>query len=296
MTFKKQLKTIKENWILIVAVILVIIVVNGGASLTSTISDTSFSSKQGIYAEDSFYAPSAARGGYYGGSQDFAPEVEERLITINANMGIKTEHGDFTTAESQLKNIVSSTDSYLLSANANTYGEKGKEYQSGNYNIKVTADKYEAVTSQLQAIGEVTSYSESQTDITGTVTNLETDLKVEREKLRRYQEVYDSSENKEKVQLIDQIFYQERRIESLVESIANQGNRISYSTIYVTLSEEQPTFWNVQVVGFIELLKTLVKSFNSLLVLVFAVFPYAVAIGIIYYVRKFIKKQSNKKK
>ena len=111
MTVKDQLIKLKENWLLIIAVLLVLIFMNfGGIGNLGGIS--SFS--RGIAYEKAAVQDAAySRGGYIPPvyNNDFAPEVAERKITKSASMSTEAETGAFKEAESKLKSIIRSTNS-----------------------------------------------------------------------------------------------------------------------------------------------------------------------------------------
>ena len=81
------------------------------------------------------------------------------------------------------------------------------------------------------------------------------------------------------------------RIKYLEERLANLGNEVSYSTISLTLSEEQSSYVNIAIIGLSELARSFVDSFNSLLSLLVGLIPWAVAVWLIWMVVKKFKKK-----
>ena len=111
--------------------------------------------------------------------------------------------------EQQLKDIVSSSDGFILNENVRNHGSAKKSYYQGTYSIKVASDKYDAVVSQLKGIGEVQSFTENAKDITGSYTNLEIEINTEKSRLQRYEQLYNQlSKAESKKDLIDDIFEQ----------------------------------------------------------------------------------------
>ena len=94
------------------------------------------------------YDKDIAQEAYYRGaiapapSSDFAPEVDERKITKSASLSAEVKRGLFTEADSQVKAIIKSSNSYLLSENSNKYGRGLGQYRVGSYQIKVEQEKY----------------------------------------------------------------------------------------------------------------------------------------------------------
>jgi len=70
---------------------------------------------------DMAYAESAVYGGGYPtrgyAEQDFAPEVEERKIIKTTSMSSEVDRGTFGAAVLNLKNIIDSSDSFILNEN-----------------------------------------------------------------------------------------------------------------------------------------------------------------------------------
>ena len=297
MTIKSQLSKIKENWLLLVIVLIVLAFLNfgniGGVgdiySLAESFGFEKMAAQDASYSRGYGIVPPPSYG-------DFAPDVTDRKITKSSSIGIETETGSFQDAESKLKSIVKSTNSYLLNENVNKYESGWKTYYSGTYQIKVDSRKYNDVLSQLKSIGEVKSFSENAEDITGSYKNLEIELAAEKQRLLRYEEMYkEATLTADKIQLNDRIFDQERTIKYLEDSLKNIDKQVDYSTIYATLNEKQSEYANIVFVKFSELIKRFVASINSLLTLVFAAVPYAVAAAILWFVVRFFRKGKSKK-
>src|SRR3989344_659944 len=108
MTIKEQFQRIKENW-LIVLVLAVVLVLIMGLPAVETLQQGVFQTG-GAYGRD--YAESVVgKMGigmpspmYYDGG--FAPEVEDRKITKTASLSTEVERGTFKDAENKLKSIV----------------------------------------------------------------------------------------------------------------------------------------------------------------------------------------------
>lgn len=293
MTIKEQLTKIKENWLLLVAVLAVLVFMNVGNIPLITRN----SGIQTMTASDLSYSPGFSKSGYGGipnvpVQNDFAPEVKDRKITKSSSISIETPTGSFSDAESKLKLIVTSTGSYLLNENANRYDSGWKSYYSGSYQIKVDSRKYNSIIAQLKNIGEVKSFNENSEDITGSYKNLEIELNAEKQRLLRYNKMYDEATLiSDKILLSDKIFDQERTIKYLEDSLKNTDQLIEYSTIYVSLNEKQSGYANIAFVKFSELVSRLVGSINGLLTLIFVVLPYAVAGFIIWIVVRFFRNR-----
>ena len=291
MAIKEQLTKLKENWLLIALVLVLLIFVSGGGNVIQG-SLGGFSSKM-AYSDNMMLESASYRGGYVGSSGDFAPEVEERQVIKTTSMSSEIERGEFGDVELKLKGIVSASDSYILNENVNQNGKGLSAYMRGYYTIKVDVSKYDSVVAQLKDLGEVKSFNENSQDVTGRYTNLKTQIESEESKLVRYQQMYSEAiEVSDKLTLNDRMFDQERTIKYLKQSLENIDKRVEYSTISLSMTEEQSGYANMALVKLSELIKGLVGSFNGLLKLVFVLAPWAIALWIILVVKKLIKKRN----
>ena len=287
MTIGEQFGKLKENWLLIVLVLVVMVAVSGLGNIGSTFNSVAKMADTGMMESASF------SGGGYMPQADFAPEVEERVITKTASMSSEVERGEFDEAEAKLKSIVKSSDSFILSENVNQRGEGWTAYEVGSFTLKIETSKYGAVLAQLKEIGEVKSFNENAQDVTGQYTNLQLNLELEQDRLQRYQDMYQEAvEVKDKLELNDRIFNQERTIKYLKDAINNIDKRVEYSTVYVTLNEKASGYAGIALAKFSSLIKALVGSFNALLYLFFAAVPWAIGIGIILLLVRLFRRRA----
>jgi hypothetical protein len=287
MAFKDQISKIKENWLLILLVVVVIGVVSYGGDTVST-----FQAEMLGGYDKAMPMMAVERGGYYPSyDQDFAPEEEERVRIKRATLSTEVGKNTFKSAETKLKNIVNAAEAYILDENVNKYGDRFP-YHVGYYRIKVETSKYDAVLSQIKEIGEVQSFNENIDDVTGTYVDLQEQLEAEKEKLKRYEKMYEEADDVEdKIMLSDRIFNQERTIKYLEKRIENIDKQVTYSTISFTIKEEQCGFAEIAFVKFSALVKALVNSINSLLSLIFVVLPWILIISIVWWIVKLVKKK-----
>ena len=291
MAIKDQLLKIKENWLLVAAVLIILFISTFGGG---TFAAKSVGGFREVAVYDSMRAPEALSIGYdrIPPSGDFAPEVEERKITKTASLSTEVERGTFGDAETKLKAIVAATDSFILNENVNKQGFGKHAYYSGFYQIKVEGTKYDAVISQLKDIGEVISFNENAQDVTGTFVSTEARLEAEKSRLQRYQQMYkDAKDIDDKIQLSDRIFNQERTIKYLEDSLKNIGRRVEYTTISFSMREKQSEYVGVVLVKFSQLVRQLVVSINSLLSLIFVTLHYALVALLVWLGVRLVKKR-----
>lgn len=291
---------VKKNWIVALLVVLLVVVALGKVDnkgifpmMASGISGVS----EAAYDSDASYRGGVAtKSSYYPvPSADFAPEEVNRMIEKSSSLSTEVKKGTYVSAEDQLRSIISSSGMFVLSENVNTYDTGWKAYRSGYYNLKVETSKYDSVLTQLKAIGEVKSFNENAEDITGSYTDLKTELAAEKERLRRYNELYDkTTEAEQKINLINYIFDQERRIKYMEQSIADMGNRVSYSTIYFSMAEKRSEYADVVFVKLSQLVATLVNSVNAVLNFVFSALPWLVLLVIVLVIVRIVRRKKRK--
>lgn len=293
MGFKKQVGKLKDNWLIIALALVLLLVVTGGGNLLRTGANMASESFAGGNMADATYY----RGGYYPPTPtqdgDFAPDVEERVILKSATLSAQIERGEYDSAERQLKGIVSDADGFILEENVQRYGEAGKDYRQGTYQLKVPVSTYDTVISDLKGLGEVQNFHENAQDVTGQVIDLKTDLTTEQSRLERYRQMLREAGNVgDKLIVSDRIFEQERRVAYLQERVKELGTREDYASVTVNLNEEPNAYQNIAIVQFSTLWRNLVTSLNGLLEFVFLVIPWGIAAGIIALVWRVVKRRN----
>ncbi|MFH1590272.1 MAG: DUF4349 domain-containing protein [archaeon] len=290
MSLKEQIGKIKDNWLMVLLVVIVLgaMMFSGSGIRTGSSYQVGYDSSAGMGIMESAVYKSTGSSDYYPSyNSDFAPEVEERMITKYASFSSEIERGEFADANAKLKALIVTSNSYLLNENVYKNGEGNRAYMNGYYSIKVETKLYDAFMVQLKEIGEVQSFSENANDITGQYTNTAIELAAAYDKLDMYKEMYEEADRiEDKINLADRIFSQERTIKYLEQSLENMDNRVDYSTVAVTFTEEQSGYANIAIVKFSELIRSLVRSLNSVFSLFFMVIPWALAIFIIWLISK----------
>lgn len=229
MSLKEQFQNLKNNWLIFVLAVVVI----GTMLLLPNISrSSSYSANYAIDAVQTYggYQNSKA---FYNNSTNFAPEVINRKIVKTFNLGVEIKIGKFQDTDSRLREILKSSDSIIINENIYSRKNNSKEIFTGNYTIKVKNTELDNLTNQLKALGKVTNYNQEADDVTGEYTKVNIELQVEKERLKRYKEMYaEVTDISDKIELNDRIFNQERTIKYLEDAVKDVDQRIDYSTIY----------------------------------------------------------------
>jgi len=301
MGFKDQLKKLGDNWLLIVIAIIVLVVASGGGG---TLNALSSASRNYYGAVDTAMAPNAQYAKMSVGagiapvpvnSENFAPDVTQRMIVKTGSLGVQVDRGTFTAAEQRMKGIVAGSAGLILDQNVYTSSPDNTDAhasRSGSYTIKVSSDKYDTTIAQLKSIGTVQTFNENANDVTGQYQDLNIELKAEEDRLVKYQALYSDDKTllADRITLTDTIFNQERQIEYLKQAIANTNQRVDYSTISLQISEKQSDFVNVMLVKWSELVRTFVDSVNSVFTFAAMLLPWIIAALIIWLIVHFVRK------
>lgn len=290
MSLSDQLKKLKENWLL-VALVLVVIFFSALSPLSRVGSfDGGYDVSERGYGPSFASQKIVASPSYYPQEESFAPEVRERKVTTTVSLITEIQRGDFAEATQEVKKLVAENKGLILSQDENKYGEGRRTSRSARYTLKVPVEKAEDLIASLKRIGEVQSFSENQQDITGAYQDNEIELGVEKERLLRYEQMFkEATLIADKIELNDRIFNQERTIKYLEDALKNKDLQVQYTTIYLTVQEKASAYIDVVFVKFSELVSNFVESVNGLLYLLFWIVPWAVVAAVAWVVVKKVK-------
>lgn len=285
MNLKDQFSKIKDNWLIILVVLVLILFLNKIPVSYNPLSKVDNTESLDVSAGyDS--------GRFIDGSESFYPDIEDRLITKTVYLSSEVGYGEFFKSETDLKNIASRYEVLILNENTYKTGPQSRQTNVGNYMIKVESEKYDSFIEEVKNIGEIESFNEQAEDITGSVKDLEIELSAEKERLTRYKNLLTEAKSvEEKIRLTDLIFDLERRISYIEESLQNQELRVQYSTVQVTLQEKESAFANATLTSLSRIIGAFVESINSIILLIAKIIPYAIAVFIIWLIVKALRKR-----
>ena len=256
MTIKNQIQTVKENWLIVIVILIAFIAFSG---LSNDISPLNSGSVEKQYFGNSYEKVSMMSSIAPGYSEDFAPEAQERSITKSSTISSEVERSKFQEGSEKIKSLIKRNNAIILNENVNEYESGRKSYLTGYYQIKVETSKYDSLVNELKDLGELKSFNENTDDITKRKVDTESTLEAEKERLARYNQMYEEATSvSDKIELSDRIFNQERTINYYKEELNNVNNQVSYSTISLTISEKRSDYADMMFVKFSDL----VNSFN----------------------------------
>ncbi len=281
MTFKKQITSLKDNWLFLVVILLAVFFLPTVQPFTQSLSFQENKMMPSIMGADGAFAEVARD--FVGG---FAPESDERLVATTTSLTTTVKHGNFIATATQAKTYVTEAQAITLNENTNTYGEGRQAYTTGSYTYRVPTDNVVSFVNNLKTLGDVTSFNENGQDITDQTLDTTTSLKTEQARLQRYNDLYkESTSIEDKLLLNDRIFNQERQITYLKERLTNLGEGVMYSSVYLTIQEEASPY-AVVFIHFGDLVKRFVNSVNTLLGFVVMLLPWIILLGIIMYFKR----------
>lgn len=283
---KDQIRKIKENWLIMVLLVVLLL----AASFLNVFSG-SFTGAGVLTGEipyDESYGYGAPDGGFFS-------EKEDGMIARSGSLKMEVPAGKFRESESKLKDTIKSGNSTILEENVMDYGRGGRTYKSGRYEIKIKSSEYDSVLNRLKKIGEITLLGDRSKDETGNYYDAATELKNEKERLARYLKIYDeTTEVKDKIAVEDRIFDQQRKIDYLERRIGDIDERVEYTTLSVSITEKPSEYADAALAGFGSLVTGLTKSINLLLHVAFVLLPWVAAILLVAMIRR--KTRASKQK
>jgi len=275
MTLSSQLIKIKQNWLLILIVLILVLALN---SFSITNVSKSFSGDDGFAVE----SVAMARG-VPTFLDSFAPEVEDRSITKTSSITSEIKRGTFFRVDSEVKGLVEENEALILNENKNTHKD---DYITSTYQIKVPTTNYDTLIANLKDIGKITSFNENLDDITKQKTNTQTSLTTEKDRLTRYKQILTEADTaQEKLEVTDRIFNLERTIRYFEDSLKNLDERVSFSTIHLTIKEDS-SYAKITFIKFSEIAKNFTSSINLLIKFFVILLPWIIIIYIGYWLYK----------
>ncbi len=276
MSLTAQFKTLKQNWLLI----LLILVLIGGLNFFK-VDTLSYSKLAADMTEESFRGIVPSYDGF------FAPEIQQREITKTSYLTTEIKRGTFYEKDSEVKSLVEERKGLITNENRNKIDNNKRSYLLSSYTIKIPVENYDNLLVELKKLGEIQSFTENKEDITEQKSDVQNQLTAERTRLANYQKILsEATTAEEKLQVTDRIFNQERIIKYLEDALKSTTEKVSYSTVYLTLNEKKSDFASTALITLSSIIGSFISSVNALIKFFVIVLPWTVIIYIVYRIKK----------
>lgn len=192
-------------------------------------------------APDADYAPAEARSA--AGSAEEKPAEKPDKIIYSANVQVETT--DFDGTLSKLDRLVAEYGGWVESSsiNGNNYADRSRgriSRRSAGYTLRIPSERFQELMDSLSELGNV-PYSYVYTEnVTAQYYDVQARLTAYTTQEQRLLEMMELAESVEDIILLEDRLTEVRyRIESLQTSLNNWDRRVSYSTVYLDISEVQ---------------------------------------------------------
>lgn len=244
-----------------------------------------------------------------GDSQISTEEGEyERKIIKTAN--IHSETKDFDGAIEKLEKLLKDANAYVESSSVSGVGYNvDKHGRHASYTIRVPASKFDALNTGLGNILNITSSSSNADEVTSRYYDIKSRIEVlelQKESLQKMYDNYtDYSDVNSLISLQDKLFSVIEEIEAYETQLRIYDDKISYSTVNLSINEvvdytenkENDTFWQKLGTSFSDGWETFLEIMTGIVTVIAFILPelviFGIAITLIVVISK--KKKKNKK-
>ena len=206
----------------------------------------------------------------YTGDEPDVSDLSEKSETKTIYSGYETiETTTFDSTYAAVKGIVYEGDGYIESdyLDYDDYGMTDDEFRSAYLDIRVPEDKFDETLDRIENLDDIviTNKHIDAVDVTDETMTLESRLETAKSKLARLESIQESATTiDERLSVLDRITYQEEEIASLTDRIESYDDRVSYSSIGVTIEETNPLEIKSTAVGYgAKLSEAFVNGWNS---------------------------------
>jgi len=168
---------------------------------------------------------------------NFSNSLEPSKVITNIYISLETM--EFSSTTDNLSGIINKYNGYIENSNIsqNNY-TNNKTLKRGEYTIRVSKEKIDSFINEIDSIGNVISQNTSKQDITKQYYDTESRLNVLKIKEERILALLERADKIEDIITIENqlsdIIYQK---ENLTKNLLDMDDKVSYSTVYVNISE-----------------------------------------------------------
>ena len=223
----------------------------------------------------------------------------------NGSLDIEIENFDDTLRVVQ--SMVESNGGYIEDYNSYIYfedDERGLHLKAGGFRARVDKDQYNEVLEYLRTVGKVSYENEYVYDITSQYIDVEARLKAKKTEEERLLNLMNDADTVQDIIVIEARVAEVRGIvENYEMQIKGWDRDVEYSTIYVSLTEKNPTgitsidagFGERIQDGFIKSINFAISGFQSVVVLLALVSIPALVVGVMGVILFSVRKSRRKK-
>ena len=231
--------------------------------------------------------------------------TSNRKLIRNASISVETKEFDALLANVDAK--IKELGGYVENMNGN-YGSKYESYRSNksaNITARIPAAKLDEFIGAVGEQANITSKSESVTDVTLDYVDMESHKKMLIEEQNRLLEFLDKAETVEEIiSLEDRLTQVKYQLESMESQLRTYDNKVDYSTVnidirevidYTPVVEEEKTPMQRMTEGFMDSLESIGIGFREFGIWFVIHLPYLLLLAIIGGIALFIILKVNKK-
>lgn len=168
---------------------------------------------------------------------NFTNDIEPSKVITNIHISLETL--EFNSTTKNINKIISEYNGYVENSNISQSSHKNsKIFKQGQYTIRIPKKNIDNFISDMDAIGNITSESTSKQDITKQYQDTESRLNLLNIKEERMLDLLKKADKIEDIITIENqlsdIIYQK---ENLTKNLIDMDDKISYSTVFVNISE-----------------------------------------------------------
>ncbi len=189
-----------------------------------------------MYEDDLVEMEETAMGGErYTANSPEAPARPQKLIR-NASLTIVTQ--DFDASYAQLNSLCEAAGGWVSSSSVST-GSKG--LKTASITLRIPAGQLDSFLAGSGEAGRVTSQSLNTNDVTDSYYDTLTRLETQKELMARLRAlVTEAADLSDLLELENEIASTQYMIDSLTASLQSTDQKVSYSTVSISLKEERP--------------------------------------------------------
>ena len=273
-----------------------------GAAPRAAANDTAYTYTTSAAVEESYDAEYATDGGVmYAKARgtDSAPALTEKKIIRTASMTIVTQ--DFENAMSALTASCEGQGGWIEHSSESTNSRTG--LRTAYLTLRIPQELLDTYLSGTEGLGRITNRSESAEDVTASYQDTQTRLNTQLALMERLQAlITESGDLSDLLALESQIAETQYQIDSLQSALNSTDRQVSYSTVTITLREEETVELTDTTVSLGERIVSAIQLgweaftgfLSDMVVFLVAALPFIAIVAVAFIVGKLVFKRRKK--